>query len=332
MNIAIIHTGAVGDLVQALPTFAAVREAQASAAVTFVGRPERGALARAAGAADACIDLETSGLWRALAGDPCGPCPAWLAEANLVLDFLTKGEFAARHGKGRQVVTVDPLPPDDYGRPAAAYVAGQVREALGLPPPTEDDRPLIPLDETALDAGREGLAARGVRPPCVLIHPGSGSARKNWPMERFEALARRLGNEAGRSVAWLAGPAEVERGTLPAGGETVLRDLSLVDVAAVCALADAYVGNDSGVTQIAAAVRLARDGLRGPAGLPGRGIPAAGWTSQPGHTPVVALFGPTDARVWAPRGEHVHLVQSPDGTMEGIAAEAAWRAVRAALR
>jgi hypothetical protein len=56
-------------------------------------------------------------------------------------------------------------------------------------------------------------------------------------------------------------------------------------------------------------------------------------TSRQWHpaTSVVALFGPTDARVWAPRGEHVHLVESPDGTMEGIDVEAAWEAVRAAL-
>ncbi|MFO8013566.1 MAG: glycosyltransferase family 9 protein [Phycisphaerae bacterium] len=330
MHIVVIHTGAVGDLVQALPALAAVREAHPSAAVTFVGRPARGGLARAAGVCDACIDLETSGLWRALAGDPCGPCPAWLAEANLVLDFLTKGTFAARHGEGRRVITVDPLPPDDYGRPAAVYVAAQVRSALGLPP-REDERPEMALDATARDAGREALAARGIEPPLVAIHPGSGSVRKNWPMERFEALARRLGEETDRAVAWLAGPAEIERGTVPGGGETVLADLSLVDVAAVCALADAYVGNDSGVTQIAAAVRVPRSSA---AGAETRRAKTTGDVPSPaqprGVTAVVALFGPTDACVWAPRGEHVHLVPSPDGTMEGIDLDVVWEAVRAA--
>jgi len=329
-QIAVIHTGAVGDLVQALPALAAVREAYPSAAVTFVGRPERGALARAAGAADACVDLETSGLWRSLAGDPCGPCPAWLADADLVLDFLTKGTLADRHGVGRRVVTVDPLPPDGFARPAAAYVAEQVRAALGLPPPRDDDRPAIPLGEAAMKAGREALASCGVAGRFVAIHPGSGSARKNWPLDRFEALARRVRDETGRPVAWLTGPAEQERGTVPAGGETVLGDLSLVDVAAVCALAEAYVGNDSGITQIAAAVRPARDVACGPAGLPGRETSPPGWTSQPGHTPVVALFGPTDPQVWAPRGRHVRVVRSSDSTMDGIAVEPVWEATQAA--
>jgi len=316
-SIAIIHTGAVGDLVQALPALAALREAHPSSSVTFVGRGERAGLARAAGAADACIDLETSGLCQALAGARCSPCPAWLSEADLVLDFFTKGTLAERFGERRRVVTVDPLPPDDWSRPAAAYVAEQVRSALGLPP-AADDRPAIPLEAAAVETGRQALAARGIGRPFVAIHPGSGSVRKNWPMDRFEALARRIRRQTGRAVAWLAGPAEVDRGIVPPGEETVLRDLALVEVAAVCALAEAYVGNDSGITQVAAAVGA-------------RNSSAAGPETRRAKVPVIALFGPTEAEVWAPRGEHVRLVRSPDGTMDAIGLETVWQAVRAAV-
>jgi ADP-heptose:LPS heptosyltransferase len=89
----------------------------------------------------------------------------------------------------------------------------------------------------------------------------------------------------------------------------VLADLALETVAGILALADGYVGNDSGVTQLAAAVR----------GAEGRA------------TPTVALFGPTDTRVWAPRGRHVRLIRSADGTMESIEAETVWAAVSAAI-
>jgi len=333
-RIAVIHTGAVGDLVQALPALRAVREAYPSAQVTFVGRPERAALAQAAGAADRCLDLETSGLWRAVSGEASGPCPGWLADADLVLDFLTNGTLAKRLSGGPKVVTVDPLPPDAWRRPAAAYAAGQVREGLALPPPREADRPLIPLDEAGLRTGRDALARHGIAERFVAIHPGSGSIRKNWPMERFEAVARHVRDEAGRAVAWLAGPAEQERGTVPAREEPVLTDLSLVQVAAVCALADAYVGNDSGITQIAAAVRVKGRGKAGcdpPATQHGRSGDPPRDTALPAPTPVVALFGPTDPRVWAPQGRHVHVIRSLDGSMEGIAVEAVWDAVQAAL-
>jgi len=308
-RIVVIHTGAVGDLVQALAALAAVREAHPDASVTFVGRPERGALARLAGAADACIDIETSGLWRVTApGEASSPCPAWLAEADLVLDFLTKGALGGRAGGPDRVLALRPLPPQYWRAPAATYLAEQVRAALGLPAPRdgEADVPVIPLDAAAIAAGRRVLASHGVAGPFVAIHPGSGSVRKNWPLERFEAIARRVREEAGMPVVWLAGPAEVERGTLPqAAGETTLADLALPEVAAVLAAAAAYLGNDAGVTQVAAAVR----------GEPGR------------TTPVVALYGPTDPRVWAPRGAHVRVVRSTDGTMDGIAVEAVWEAI-----
>jgi ADP-heptose:LPS heptosyltransferase len=84
------------------------------------------------------------------------------------------------------------------------------------------------------------------------------------------------------------------------GREVVLQDLTLVQVAAVLALADGYLGNDSGITQVAAAVR----------GAGGRA------------TPTVALFGPTDPQVWAPRGPHVKVIRSPDGSMNAITVDA----------
>ena len=98
----------------------------------------------------------------------------------------------------------------------------------------------------------------------VAIHPFSGSAKKNWPLERFTELAGRLG-----AAEFCEGPKE---------GTHRFTDL--------CALATwlggaaAYVGNDSGISHLAAAVGV----------------------------PVVALFGPTDPRVWAPRGEYVKVL------------------------
>jgi len=361
-RITVIHTGAVGDLVQALPALAAVRRAHPEAEVTFVGRPERGDLARAAGVADARVDLETSGLWRLTAeGGGAVPGAAWLAEADLVLDFLTGGALASRTPAGPRVVTLRSLPPEDWAQPAAAFVVKEVCAALGLPAPA-DDRPAIALDADAVEAGRRGLEARGVAGPLVLVHPGSGSVRKNWPMERFVAVADRVRRETDRAVVWLAGPAEVERGTVPGGGETVLSDLSLVEAAAVCGRAEVYLGNDSGMTQIAAAVRMGEAANEAHWRIPARrdqwhpavqkttvdlrstakrgaGKRTAG-QDRPWHsaetetrrtTPVVALFGPTDARVWAPRGDHVRVLRSRDGTMAGIGVEAVWVAVATAV-
>jgi ADP-heptose:LPS heptosyltransferase len=76
-------------------------------------------------------------------------------------------------------------------------------------------------------------------------------------------------------VRWCAGPEE------PLPGAVRIADL--YELACWLATARIYIGNDSGITHLAAAV----------------------------GTPVVALFGPTDPRIWAPRGPHVRVIGKP---------------------
>jgi len=109
------------------------------------------------------------------------------------------------------------------------------------------------------DAGRQDFMA---------IHPFSSSPRKNWPLDRYQELARRVG----LPVKWCAGPEEQL--------ENAVRIANLYDLACWLATARIYVGNDSGITHLAAAV----------------------------GTPVVAIFGPTDPAIWAPRGTQVRII------------------------
>ena len=104
----------------------------------------------------------------------------------------------------------------------------------------------------------------------AAIHPFSGSPRKNWPLERFRALARELEHEM--PVRWCAGPEDPPL-------ENAVRIDDLYELACWLASARLYVGNDSGITHLAAAV----------------------------GTPVLALFGPTDPEIWAPRGPNVRV-------------------------
>jgi hypothetical protein len=115
----------------------------------------------------------------------------------------------------------------------------------------------------------------------AVIHPFSGGRRKNWPLESFEAVAARLP----LPVEWTAGPEEA----LPAA----TRFDNLFELAGWLAGAQLYIGNDSGITHLAAATGL----------------------------PVLALFGPTVPRQWAPRGRHVlvlHHEPLTDLPMESV--------------
>jgi heptosyltransferase-3 len=152
--------------------------------------------------------------------------------------------------------------------------------------------PAVPLSGESMhaadfflkQAGCEGPAVpridcpRDCRRDFVAIHPFSGSARKNWPLERYQELARLLACP----VEWCAGPEEQLDGAV--------RILDLYELACWLATARCYVGNDSGITHLAAAVGV----------------------------PVVAIFGPTDPAVWAPRGENVRVVS---GNLEAITVE-----------
>ena len=133
-----------------------------------------------------------------------------------------------------------------------------------------------------LDQVRELCASTGEpipRIPCLakredfaVIHPFSGSAAKNWPLENFRRMARGL--ERRMRVEWCAGPEDP-----PLVGAERFDDL--YELACWLARASLYVGNDSGITHLAAAV----------------------------GTPVLALFGPTDPAVWGPRGSHVRVMR-----------------------
>ncbi|HYM08236.1 MAG TPA: glycosyltransferase family 9 protein [Terriglobales bacterium] len=152
------------------------------------------------------------------------------------------------------------LPPDRCELHAADFFASQV----GCPIPA--------IPRIACPRGDGGFA---------VIHPFAGSTKKCWPLERFRSLAARL--EAQLPVKWCAGPEE------PLAEAVRIDDL--YELACWLATASVYIGNDSGITHLAA---------------------AAG-------TPVVALFGPTDPKIWAPRGERVRVLWKP--ALAGIAVD-----------
>ena len=120
----------------------------------------------------------------------------------------------------------------------------------------------------------------------VALHPGAGGKRKRWPAERFAALADRL-TLAGYTVVVTAGPsddgvADAVRSLVRHGEVRVLADWSLSELAIIFSQVRLFVGNDSGITHLAA--------LAG--------------------APTLALFGPFDPAYWAPIGPIVTVVDT----------------------
>ncbi|HDN78934.1 MAG TPA: glycosyltransferase family 9 protein [Chloroflexi bacterium] len=120
-------------------------------------------------------------------------------------------------------------------------------------------------------------ALRGLKRPIVAIHPGSGgySPARRWDLERFAELGDRLAFEGGASIVLI--------GTKADGVSKVARLMhhphinlegrtSLGQLGALLKRCDLFVGADSGVMHLAAAMR----------------------------TPLIALFGPTNPDAWGP--------------------------------
>jgi heptosyltransferase-3 len=138
-----------------------------------------------------------------------------------------------------------------------------LRQAASISLCRSDGIPRIECDRAQADRPGSGFA---------VIHPFSASPRKNWPLEKFRALAHRL--EPRLPVHWCSSPEDP-----PLEGAVRIDDL--YELACWLARASLYIGNDSGITHLAAAV----------------------------GTPVLALFGPTDPDVWGPRGPHVRIAR-----------------------
>lgn len=105
----------------------------------------------------------------------------------------------------------------------------------------------------------------------AAIHPFASSQAKRAPMEVFQAAAEKLGRSM--PVRWLCGPEE----ELP----EAVRIPDLYDLACWLREARIFVGNDSGISHLAAAV----------------------------GTPVLAFFRASDPVVWAPRGSAVNVIR-----------------------
>ncbi|HVR70569.1 MAG TPA: glycosyltransferase family 9 protein [Vicinamibacteria bacterium] len=246
-----------------------------------------------AGEARRLVDWERADALFAEGASLRGPLRRDLAGHVVALAFTrTPALVASLHALLPRVLERDPSPPP--GTHAARWLAGLV-EPLGLDPTGAP-----PACSPSPDEEREARAWRDRLPPRFLaLHPGSGSPRKSWPAERFLGLVDRLRPPE----PWLVPCGPADRAAVAPfrtrAGALVAEDVPVRVLGALLAEAGAFVGNDSGVSHLAAA-----------------------WGA-----PTVALFGPTDAATWAPEGTRVRTVQSATGEMATITADEVARAV-----
>ena len=261
MKILCFHPGAIGDIIATLPALDALCRRLPDPRITCLGQLELMQLLAETKAIDTPLSLDYPGLHTLF--HPKLPPPeslvAFLQGHDLALSWMRgfAGVFPERLASLglKTIFHPGPFPPLPGSGPAVRYYAEPLAQ-LGLELVTEHPRlPLSAGQKRAWLSGHPELLAA----PYVVIHPGSGSPRKNWPAENFAALAEALGKRFRAQVVVLQGPADEEavaKMVKAAAGFPLLvkASLSLREAAALLAGATLAVGNDSGVSHLAGAV------------------------------------------------------------------------------
>ncbi len=288
----VLRGGALGDFLLTLPVLRALRARWPGASLELVAHRRPAELALIAGLATRVRSLDAAFL-----ADWFTPRRIWpageradLAAYDWVLSYLNDPDGALRANLlGGGVRRLTAWPPKVAGGHAADHFLRPLLD-LGLQPPPG---PGLPWPAERRSAARRRLACLGLQNPVIALHPGSGSPRKNWPLDRFLDLADSLRRRRIGTPVFIPGEAEsgarrvLESMSRP---PALLADRPLPEIASILAACRCYVGNDSGITHLAAALAC----------------------------PTVAIFGPTDPAVWGPRGERVTIIRAHDEKPESL--------------
>lgn len=292
-NILLVHQGGVGDFVLCLPAFGAIRQYYLGARIELLGYPRILQLVQGRYYVDngKSIDGVALGSLYLEEGNLDAPAFRYFAGFDLAFLFAQHGEgiFSAnvRRAGVKRVLSIPPFP-EKGGRVHAIDHMLSCLSSMGVPHGmgipriflSEEDRQFAEAwlaQKGALEQAEKGL---------IALHPGSGSRKKLWPIGKFLDLAGSITRELGLNTILFIGPAEGEY--LGSGLERMrarcpisAHHLPLIQVASLLERCRCYIGNDSGITHLAAAAGV----------------------------PTVALFGPTDPEIWGPRGERVAILR-----------------------
>ena len=289
----VIHQGALGDFILALPTLETLRKAFPQAESFVMGYPRILELVEERFYAKKIFSIDQKGMATFFVRE--GTLDLNLSQFfqtfDLVVVFGKDGEGTIVRNLKRvcqgRILHINSFPAWDERVHLTDHLLRQVYR-YGLP--SSELNPKLYLKDLDRDWAEDFWKSKGLTPgersEVIILHPGSGSKKKVWPLDRFLNLVRYLQDRLGSRILIVLGPAEglevqkafERRGTNP---PILAKGLSLLRLASVMEGCRFFIGNDSGISHMAAALGL----------------------------PTVAIFGPTDPRVWCPRGEKVVVVR-----------------------
>lgn len=289
-RVLVIRGGAIGDFILTLPAIRLLREGIPACHLEVLGYPGIADLALTAGLADAVRSLGHREMAPLFApGAPVSPTvSSYLQSFDLVVSYLFDPDGHFR-GNLERLAVKTLLECPHRVLPNAGPAATQL--ALPL------QRIALFLDDPAPRFISSPLTPRRPSGQTFVLHFGSGSTAKTWPLARWAEVLHHLAQTSPSPLRLilLSGEAEADRGLTQALADTTwtslptehwhaipLPELSL-RLQTLAAEGAFFLGHDSGIGHLAAAAGL----------------------------PCLLLFGPTDPAVWAPQNPAVTVLQSP---------------------
>lgn len=289
-SVLVIHPGALGDVILAVPALQRLRADYPNHRYVLASHEPVGRFLLECNVVEEWISFESIAIQDFLFGEESFPLSekhSWIRDCEFVIGWLKDDDgFIENRLKMMGIGRVSIRSPFDP-TVTATHQSDRFCEVIGE---QGHDLAVVPRIHIPLAFERDGemcLTKLGIAldRPLAVIHPGSGSREKCTRPEVLASVIDEVKN-AGTQCLLLEGPADreavkavIERTRLPL---PVLCDADLTTIAGVLLRARVYIGHDSGITHLA--------GLLG--------------------IPTVALFGPTDPARWAPRGPHVIVLRA----------------------
>jgi ADP-heptose:LPS heptosyltransferase len=274
-KILVIHQGALGDVILSFPALESLKR-ERSAFVALLCKDQVGRMARELGVVDGHFPVESarfSGLFSSQLGEDMHD---FIGEYGIIVlvGFSEEMEEAIGRHAGGAMYRITPRPRVEEENHVSVHLKGQLQECGLLRHQVFEmakQRPCFPCL-----AEHPGIkTSLGNR---LLIHPGAGSKRKRWPLENFIRVAAATTRMGATEVAFVIGPAETDLLSLltkrSEGRFSVYAVQDLKQVMRLMNRSWCFLGNDSGLTHLAAVKGL----------------------------PTVAIFGPSNPNRWWPIG------------------------------